>query len=241
MLRKCINKIIAVVTVVSVFGCGVFSASAAFDIDDLQKDDRLDLGYRIINGYSKLSEQNGLTNYNKTAVYSGLNLKNAYLMALAGGFYLANKVDFGRTINDNDYALSLIRKLDGFLKGMWVKNDRAQKLEQELQSRNIPVIEAYDTVGLFLISTGKKQAEQLMNDKLTDFVFAGGKVPPTMKDLNLDGKCNAGDIPLMQKYLNKELKYSDRDKQSYLEFAADFDGDKSPDIKDVTALQKELR
>ena len=139
MIKKGVKKIIAVLAALSVLCCGVFSASAAFDMDDLQKDDRLALGYSIINGYSKLSEQSGLTNYRKTAVYSGLDLKDAYLMALAGGFYLANSVDLERTIHDNAYALSLVRKLDGFLKGMWVKNERAQQLRRELNKRGIPI------------------------------------------------------------------------------------------------------
>lgn len=222
----------------SMFGLSDFSASAAFEMDDLKKDDRLSLGYSIINGYSKLSEQTGLTSYKKTAVYSGLDLKNPYLMALAGGFYLANRVDLERTLTDNSYALSLVEKLNGFLGGMWVTNERAQKLKDQLKSDGIKILASFDTVGLFIIETAKPYAENLMKNSLADFVFSGGEVPPSMKDLNMDGKSDKKDIPLIQKYLNKELVYKDEDIQNYIGFAVDIDGDKYQTIDDVTMLQK---
>ncbi|MBQ4251211.1 MAG: hypothetical protein II701_04730, partial [Ruminococcus sp.] len=60
---------------------------SAFGMDDLKSDSRMQLGYSIINGYSKLSARSGLTDYSKTAVYCGQDLSNPYLLALAGTFY----------------------------------------------------------------------------------------------------------------------------------------------------------
>ena len=224
--------------ILSMLCFGMSSASAAFEMDDLKKDDRLSLGYSIINGYSKLSEQSGLTSYKKTAVYSGLDLKSPYLMALAGGFYLANGVDLERTLNDNDYAHELVEKLNGFLGGMWVKNERAQQLKEQLEKDGVKITESFDNVGLFIIETDRNYAEKLMKNELADFVFSGGEVPKSMKDMNMDGKSDKKDIPLIQKYLNKELKSDDEDIQNYYGFAVDIDGDKYQTIDDVTKLQK---
>lgn len=239
MIKKLVSIALTASAVFSLISFGTSGASAAFDMDDLKKDDRLSLGYSIINGYSKLAVQSGLTSYKKTAVYCGLDLKNPYLMALAGGFYIANGVDLQRTISDNDYAVSLVQKLDGFLKGMWIKNERAGELKKELKNSGVKIKEAYDTVGLYIIESDKSGAEKLMKNSRADFVFAGGEVPPSMKDLNMDGKSDSRDIPLIQKYLAKKLRYTDKDVQNYLDFAADIDGDKSQDINDVTALQRQ--
>ncbi len=242
MRKKFINKIVSVFVTAGITASmlcfGMSQASAAFDMDDLKKDDRLSLGYSIINGYSKLSEKSGLTSYKRTAVYSGLNLKNPYLMALAGGFYLANGVDLERTLNDNDYALSLIKKLDGFLGVMRIKNDRALKLKEKLKDDGVKILDSYDCVGLYIIEAGKDYAEKLMKNDLTDFVFSGGAVPPSMKDLNMDGKSDKNDIALIQKYLAGKLKYKDDDIQNYLGFAADINGDKYQTIDDVTEIQR---
>lgn len=236
--KRIISIVLSASAVLSLVSFGMSSASAAFEMDDLKKDDRLSLGYSIINGYSKLSESNGLTSYKKTAVYSGLDLKNPYLMALAGGFYIANGVDLKRTLNDNDYALSLVQKLNGFLGGMWIKNNRALQLKQKLEADGIKILETYDTVGLFIIETNRAYAEKLMKNPLADFVFSGGEVPSSMKDLNMDGKSDKKDIPLIQRYINKELVSKDEDIQNYYGFAVDIDGDKYQTIDDVTALQK---
>ena len=236
--NRVISAIVTAGITVSVIGFGITQASAAFDMDDLKKDDRLSLGYSIINGYSKLSEKSGLTSYKKTAVYSGLNLKNPYLMALAGGFYIANGVDLERTLNDNDYALSLIQKLDGFLGGMWIKNERAKELKEKLKADGVRILDSYDNVGLFIVETGKSYAENLMKSELADFVFSGGAVPSSMKDLNMDGKSDINDISLIQKYLAGGLKNKDEDIQNYIGFAADINGDKYQTIEDVTALQR---
>ena len=159
-------------------------------------------------------------------------------MALAGGFYLANGVDLERTLNDNDYAHELVEKLNGFLGGMWVKNERAQQLKEQLEKDGVKITESFDNVGLFIIETDKTYAEKLMKNELADFVFSGGEVPKSMKDMNMDGKSDKKDIPLIQKYLNKELKSDDEDIQNYYGFAVDIDGDKYQTIDDVTKLQK---
>ena len=64
---------------------------SAFGMDDLKSDSRMQLGYSIINGYSKLSARSGLTDYSKTAVYCGQDLSNPYLLALAGTFYFTRQ------------------------------------------------------------------------------------------------------------------------------------------------------
>ena len=110
---------------------------SAFGMDDLKSGDRMKLGYSIINGYSKLSSRSGLTDYGKTAVYCGQDLSNPYLIALAGTFYFTNGVDLERTLTDNEYALDLVRRLNGFLKTMGVKNERAASLKAALSISSI--------------------------------------------------------------------------------------------------------
>ena len=104
---------------------------SAFDTDYLSENG-LQLGYRIINGYSKLSSKNKLTSYETSAVYSGLDISNPYVITLVGVFYFTNGVDVDKAMGDNDYTMSLIKKLDSFLNKMGVKNDRAKSLKSEL-------------------------------------------------------------------------------------------------------------
>ena len=232
------RKRIIVAVISALIAFSVLPVNAAFEIDDLKKDDRMSFGYSIINGYSKLSEQSGLTSYKKTAVFSSPDLSNPCLLALAGGFYLTNRVDMDRLIKDNGYAMELIKKLNGFLGGMWIKNERAQTLKQELKREGVKILDAYDTVGLYIIEGDRSLAQKLMQGRSADFVFAGGEVPSSMKDMNMDGSSDRADIPLIQRYLTKELHSPDRDIQHYYDFAADINGDKYVDINDVTALQR---
>ena len=215
------------------------AAAGAFGMDDLKSDGRMKLGYSIINGYSKLSERNGLTSYGKTAVYCGQDLSNPYLLALAGTFYLTNGVDLERTLTDNEYALGLVRRLNAFLERMGVKNDRLTSLKAALKNENVSVTESLDSAGLLFIGTDRGFAGRLMNDDRVDFVFAGGEVPPSMKDLNLDGKSDAGDARYVQRFLADDLEYDDDDENEYIKFAADIDGDKKHDIMDATALLRD--
>ncbi len=215
------------------------AAVSAFGMDDLKSESQMKLGYSIINGYSKLSSRSGLTSYGKTAVYCGQDLTNPYLLALAGTFYITNGVDLERTLTDNDYALGLVRKLNSFLAGMGVKNDRLTSLMAALKNENVSVTESLDSIGLIFIKTDSAFANRLMNDERVDFVFAGGEVPPSMKDLNMDGKSDSGDAAYIQRYLTGELVYPDDDENEYISFAADIDGDKKHDIRDATALLRE--
>ena len=215
------------------------AAVSAFGMDDLKSESQMKLGYSIINGYSKLSSRSGLTSYGKTAVYCGQDLTNPYLLALAGTFYITNGVDLERTLTDNDYALGLVRKLNSFLAGMGVKNDRLTSLMAALKNENVSVTESLDSIGLIFIKTDSAFANRLMNDERVDFVFAGGEVPPSMKDLNMDGKSDSGDAAYVQRYLTGELVYPDDDENEYISFAADIDGDKKHDIRDATALLRE--
>lgn len=100
------------------------------------------------------------------------------------------------------------------------------------------ILDAYDTVGLYIIEGDRSLAQKLMQGRSADFVFAGGEVPSSMKDMNMDGSSDRADIPLIQRYLTKELHSPDRDIQHYYDFAADINGDKYVDINDVTALQR---
>ena len=215
------------------------AAVSAFGMDDLKSESQMKLGYSIINGYSKLSSRSGLTSYGKTAVYCGQDLTNPYLLALAGTFYITNGVDLERTLTDNDYALGLVRKLNSFLAGMGVKNDRLTSLMAALKNENVSVTESLDSIGLIFIKTDSAFANRLMNDERVDFVFAGGEVPPSMKDLNMDGKSDSGDAAYIQRYLTGELVYPDDDENEYISFAADIDGDKKHDINDAMILLRD--
>lgn len=210
----------------------------AFTTDDLKNDSQMQLGYSIINGYSKLSERKGLNSYQKTAVYCGQDLSNPYIIALAGSFYLTHGVNLERTMTDNDYALDLICSLDGYLKAFGVNNERAASVKAALQKDGVPVLAGLDYVGLFFIKTDSDFANRLMQDDRVDFVFAGGQVPPSMKDLNMDGKSDKSDAPLIQSYLTGELQYPDHDENEYIKFAGDINGDKKLDIRDATALYR---
>ena len=194
---------------------------SAFGMDDLKSDSRMQLGYSIINGYSKLSARSGLTDYSKTAVYCGQDLSNPYLLA------------------DNGYALGLVRKLNAFLERMGVKNERLTSLKAALKNEKVPVTESLDSVGLLFIKTDSAFAGRLMNDDRVDFVFAGGEVPPSMKDLNMDGRSDFEDASYIQRFLAGELVYPDADENEYIKFATDIDGDKNQDIRDATALLRD--
>lgn len=234
-IKRFVSFAIVLTVAFTAFTVGTGDAKA-FDLNDIKSESRMDLGYSIINGYSKLSERKGLKSYDKSAVYSGLDITSPYNIALAGTFYFSHFVDLERLMTDNDYALSLIKQLDGYMSKFGVKNDRAAALKSELEEKKIQVLDSYDTVGMYIIKTDSETAEALMKDSKVDFVFAGGEVPPTMKDLNMDGKSDSRDAPLIQQFLAEELVLSDKDENEYIKFACDINGDKSLDINDVTEL-----
>lgn len=213
------------------------SKVSAFDTEYLSENG-LQLGYRIINGYSKLSSKNKLTSYETSAVYSGLDVSNPYVITLVGIFYFTNGVDVDKAMEDNDYTMSLIKKLDSFLNKMGIKNDRAKSLKSELIQSGAEIINSFDTAGLYIIKADSTYCKQLTENDKVDFVLAGGKMPPSMKDLNFDGKSNSLDGKLIQEYLADRMEWEDREEKEYIKFACDINGDKEITIIDATDLQK---
>ena len=226
------------VFICAAFLCSMLTAAVSFKPEDIKSESRMSLGYSIINGYSKLSAKAGLKSYDKAAVYSGLDLSNPYIVTLAGTFYLTRGIDLERLVTDNDYAYSLVEKLDGFMGRLFVSNERAAKLKKRLTENGVNIKKAYDTVGLFIVETNTETAQALMEDEAVDFVMAGGEVPSTMKDLNLDGSSDALDATVIQEYIAGKIDYSDRDENEYIKFAGDINGDKEFDIRDATAALK---
>ena len=210
---------------------------SAFDTDYLSQDG-MELGYRIINGYSKLSTKNKLTSYETSAVYSGLNISNPYIITLVGIFYFTNGVDIDKAMEDNDYTMSLIQKLDSFLRKMGVKNERAKSLKSEITKSKAKIINSFETAGLYIIKAENEYCKNLMNNKYVDFVLADGKMPKSMKDLNFDGKSDYDDGRLIQEYLVDRLDWEDKDEKEYIKFACDINGDKEINILDTSELQK---
>ncbi len=209
----------------------------AFDTGYLSENG-LHLGYRIINGYSKLSSKNKLTSYETSAVYSGLDVSNPYVITLVGIFYFTNGVDVDKAMEDNDYTMSLIKKLDSFLNKMGVKNDRAKSLKSELTKSGAKILNSFDTAGLYIIKADSTYCKKLTENENVDFVLAGGKMPSSMKDLNLDGKSDSLDGKLIQEYLVDRFEWEDREEKEYIKFACDINGDKEITIIDATDLQK---
>ena len=236
---KLFKRIISAILTLSIAFSTLISTTitaSAFDTSYISEDG-MELGYSIINGYSKLSVKNGLTSYEKSAVYGGLDISNPYIITLVGIFYITNGVDLDKAMQSNDYALNMISRLDGYLKSMGVSNEKAKALKSEIQNSNAKIISAFDTAGLYIIETDAQYCESLMENKNVDFVLSGGQVPKSMKDLNFDGKSDALDGKYIQEYLAKLLRYSDSDETEYLKFACDINGDKEIDILDVTELQ----
>lgn len=232
---KLFNSVAAIIVSVSVMISSIFSV-AAFDTEYISEDG-MKLAYEIINGYSKLSAEKGLTNFKTSAVYCGLDVTNPYLIALAGCFYITNGVDIDRAMCDNEYAVTTVYNLDRFLQKMGVKNERAAQLKSELEKQSVRILLSLDTAGLYIIQSDEEFGKSLLNDKKVDFVLSGGGIPSSMKDLNFDGKSDKNDCEPIQKYLAGELVYDDNDKNEYIKFACDINGDKDINILDVTELQ----
>lgn len=237
---KILKKFLALFSAVTVFFTALnttrFSA-VAFDKEYISSDG-MQLGYDIISGYSKLAVKNNLTSYNISAVYSGLDVNSPYLIALLGIFYVTNGVDIDKAMGDNDYTMELIAKLDSFLGKMGIKNDRAKDIKNTFLADKIKIINSFDTAGLYIIESDEKYCKNLENNENVDFILAGGKMPPSLKDLNFDGKSDSADAEYIQKYLVKNFSFKDRQENEYLKFACDINGDKELDILDVTDLLK---
>lgn len=236
IFRRIVSFVIALSMMITLINFSTISV-CAFDTDYINEDG-MDLGYSIINGYSKLSVKNGYTTFEKSAVYSGLDISSPYIIAVAGLFYITNGVNLDKVFTDNTYAISTISKLNSFLSAMGVKNERAKALKTELEKSDAKITSSFDTAGIFIIETDSDYALNLMNNEDVDFVLAGGEVPKSMKDLNFDGKSDYSDSLLIQQYLAKILKFDDRDEDAYIQFACDINQDKEINILDASYLQK---
>lgn len=236
--KRVISLILTFAFSLSVLNIGSFSASA-FDMDYISKDG-LELGYSIVNGYSKLSTKAGSNSYSKTAVYSGLDISSPYIIALAGVFFLTSGIDFDKVITDNDYTMQMAGKLEAFINKMGVKNEKAKALKAELSEDKINIVSSFDSLGLFIIEADNTIATNLMENKRVDFVLAGGEVPKNMKDLNMDGKTDGKDAVLIQQYLSKLVTYSDSDEKEYIKFACDINKDKKINIIDANEIYKKI-
>lgn len=234
--RKIISVLITISMLFSVVSYSTVTASA-FDTSYISNDG-MKLGYSIINGYSKLSAKSGFTSYEKSAIYSGLDVSSPYVITLIGVFYVTKGIDIDKAINNNEYTLEVIEKLDLFLNKMGVSNDRAKALKAELEKNNINIETAFDTAGLYIINADEDYCKNLLNNENVDFVLSGGKVPVSMKDLNFDGKSDEQDGIIIQKYLTEELKYEDPDEKAYIEYACDMNGDTKININDASETQR---
>lgn len=233
--KRIISAVLTISTAFTAISATTITASA-FDTSYISEDG-MKLGYSIINGYSKLSAKNGLTSYKKSAIYTGLDVSNPYVITLVGIFYITNGVDFDKAMNDNDYTINIISKLDGFLTSMGVTNEKAKNFRAELQNSDAKILTAFDTAGLYIIEANEDYCKSLINNENVDFVLSDGCIPKSMKDLNYDGKSDENDAIYIQEYLAKSLSYSDHDEMEYLKFACDINGDKELNILDVTELQ----
>lgn len=230
------KKIISVVLVIStLFSLSV--SAVAFDTSYLDEKG-VKLGYSIINGYSKLALKNtDAKSYKQTAVYLGLDITNAGLLMNLGWFYITKGVDLERILVDNDYAVSKFTELDKFAREKGYKNPRAEAYRKKLESQHKKIYTSLDTVGLYIFECSRSDTEKILNSKDVDAVLAGGRVPQSMKDINLDGKSDHTDARYIQKYIAGQLSYKDADESEYIKYACDIDGDKSINITDATLLQ----
>lgn len=234
---RIISFVLAVVMSFSVFAYGAISVSA-LDETDLNTEG-MELGYSIINGYTKLAIKHQDVNATqKTAVYSGLNVKNPYLIMLLGLFYLKNGVDLGRITKDNSYAVQTITELDGFLGRMGIKNEKATAFKPQLEQSYGKLSTSLDTVGFYVVDATNQQSLDLMNNENVDCVLVGGGVPSSLKDLNFDGKSDSKDAQLIQQYLADALVFEDSDEDNYALYASDINEDREINISDVTDLLK---
>lgn len=217
----------------------VFSTAkaSALDTSYINKEG-MNLGYSIINGYTKLSLKHKKNNKPvSTAVYVGLDITNPIIALYAGIFYMNNSIDLNRLATDNSYALNELLSLNNFLDNMGVKNSRSKQFEKTYL-KNVQPTTKLSTLGLYIFDATDKETLSLIEYKNVDFVMTGGKVPKSMKDFNFDGKSNSEDKAYMLNYLCKLKVYKDSDEDAYAQFACDVNEDKKIDINDITKLIK---
>lgn len=239
--KKLISLTLTVIAMFSLTGIGRLSASA-FDNNYLDEDG-IELGYSIINGYTKMYfENNPQRKSGRIAVYSGVDITSPYVLAMGGLYILSHHIDIDRFISDNDYAMSFVGDFDKFLKSTGIKNEKAKKLKKVLSDDNIKPELSLETAGIFVFNATNDYACRLMNsNKYTDFVLVNAKVPDNMKDLNFDNKTNLEDAELIQHYLAGDLELADDDEDAYALYASDYNKDKDINILDVTDLLKDCK
>lgn len=242
MGKKFFKKSIILTTAAAVLlaGTGTVTASA-FDTSYISKDG-MQLGYNIINGYSKMYFRNNpnITS-GKVAVYAGIDVSNAYTLAMSGLYVLTRGINIDEFISDNEYAMSYLSDFNSYLESKGIENEQSKKFKESVKADNLNFEEAYETVGIYFFDCSTEYVYKLIDENdYADFVLAEGKVPSNMKDLNFDGKTDMTDANLIQHYLAKNLYLADADEEAYAEFACDYNGDKSIDITDVTDLEIDI-
>lgn len=244
MRKKLKNRIISIFlcTAVAFSLTGISTlGTSAFD-DEYISEEGMELGYSIINGYTKMSmKSNPQKTSSKIAVYSGVDITSPYVLTMGGLYILSHHVDFDEFLSDNDYAMEFIGDFDSYMKKVGIKNEKSPKFVKSVSDKKIKFEKRLDTAGIFIFEATNDYAKDLMeNNPYVDFVLVDGKVPSNMKDLNFDGVTDIKDAELMQHYLAGDLELADDDEASYALYATDYNKDKNINIEDVTDLQKDI-
>ncbi|GEM_PF-78937 len=244
MRKKLKNRIISIFlcTAVAFSLTGISTlGTSAFD-DEYISEEGMELGYSIINGYTKMSmKSNPQKTSSKIAVYSGIDITSPYVLTMGGLYILSHHVDFDEFLSDNDYAMEFIGDFDSYMKKVGIKNEKSPKFVKSVSDKKIKFEKRLDTAGIFIFEATNDYAKDLMeNNPYVDFVLVDGKVPSNMKDLNFDGVTDIKDAELMQHYLAGDLELADDDEASYALYATDYNKDKEINIEDVTDLQKDI-
>lgn len=244
MRKKLKNRIISIFlcTAVAFSLTGISTlGTSAFD-DEYISEEGMELGYSIINGYTKMSmKSNPQKTSGKIAVYSGVDITSPYVLTMGGLYILSHHVDFDEFLSDNDYAMEFIGDFDSYMKKVGIKNEKSPDFVKSVSDKKIKFEKRLDTAGIFIFEATNDYAKDLMeNNPYVDFVLVDGKVPSNMKDLNFDGVTDIKDAELMQHYLAGDLELADDDEASYALYATDYNKDKEINIEDVTDLQKDI-
>ncbi len=244
MRKKLKNRIISIFlcTAVAFSLTGISTlGTSAFD-DEYISEEGMELGYSIINGYTKMSmKSNPQKTSSKIAVYSGVDITSPYVLTMGGLYILSHHVDFDEFLSDNDYAMEFIGDFDSYMKKVGIKNEKSPDFVKSVSDKKIKFEKRLDTAGIFIFEATNDYAKDLMeNNPYVDFVLVDGKVPSNMKDLNFDGVTDIKDAELMQHYLAGDLELADEDEAAYALYATDYNKDKNINIEDVTDLQKDI-
>ena len=239
-MRRFYKRTVSLVLAVTMlFSFGAYCTVKAVGLDKEKMTAKgMELGFSIINGYTKLALKNDNSKVvNKNACYVGLDISNPYLIVLIGLFYISNNLDTTRILEDNSYAMEKISELNNYLESKGIKNEKAEQFKVEYLN-NKKIINSFDTIGLYIFEDENPDMLALIQNPKVDFVMTGGEIPKSMKDLNIDGRSDKKDALLIQDYLCKNLVYKDKDENEYIKYACDINGDKKINIQDVTDLQR---